>query len=128
MTDTCRITKPGAGEPVYNPATGGYDDPAPVEVYGPSVEPHKGKCRIPRRASALTSTSSTGGTASWAVGEYPLDLPVTGSEGVEPGQTVTYLTAKFDASLVDRVFGVTEPSRQSQATVRRFRMKEVVGA
>lgn len=119
MLDTCRITKPGAGAAVIDPVTLQYVDPAPSVVY-------EGRCRIPRRAVAVSTTTASGGEASWEVGEYPLDLPVDGSAAVAPGQTVTYLTAQ-DPALVGMVFGITEPILQSQATARRFRMKTVVG-
>jgi len=128
MTDTCQITKPGEGEPVFDDESGTYTDPAPVEVYGPTIAPHFGKCRIPRRAGVLTSGSaSSSGEVGWEVGEWPLDLPSVGSEDVSPGMVVDYLTAASDASLAGRQFTITEPSRQSQATARRFKVKEVIG-
>lgn len=33
MLDVVRITRPAAGEPVFNPVTGGYDVPDPEVVY-----------------------------------------------------------------------------------------------
>lgn len=122
MRDTCRITKPGEGQGPWNPNTGSYDPPPPITVY-------EGKCRIPRRSSSTTSGSAS---ETFAVGEFPLAIPVTGPEYVSgdevaPGMTVTYLTAADDPSLAGHVFGITEPSRQSQATERRFVMKENVG-
>ena len=117
MLDTCRITKPG-GTPTLDPTTLQYVDPAPVVVY-------EGKCFLPRATPGVSTAAA--GEASWQVGEYPLSLPVVGSENVAPGHTVTILTATHDASLVGLVFGITEPVRQSQATARRFRMKQVVG-
>ena len=128
MTDTCRITKDGDGERVFDDATGEYGEPERVEVYGPATAPHLGKCRIPRRAGVLTSGSaSSSGEVGWEVGEWPLDLPSVGSEDVSPGMVVDYVTAELDASLPGRRFTITEPSRQSQATARRFKVKEVLG-
>lgn len=128
MRDVCRITKAGTGERVFDDGTGQYTDPAPVEVYGPATAPQFGKCRIPRRSTALTSGAETSaGDIAWKIGEYPLDLPVIGSENVRPDQIVTYLSSDMDPALVDRVFTITEPTRQSQATARRFAMREVVG-
>jgi hypothetical protein len=123
MPDTCRITKPGGGRGQLNPATGKYDTaPEPVTVY-------EGACKIPRRDNTGSTSQATAGDETWDVGEYPLALPLeaTGSADVEPGMTVTYLTAAHDAALVGRVFGITAPGRQSTATARRFRMKEVTG-
>lgn len=123
--DTCRITKPGNGERVRDEETGTYTDPPPITVY-------EGKCRIPRRSSTTTgrsgSTADTG--TSWQVGEFPFAIPIdaAGSTDVRPGHTVTYLTAADDPSLVGQVFGITEPSRQSAATERRFKMKQVVSS
>lgn len=118
MRDTCRITKPGEGAPVLDPVTLEYVDPTATVVY-------EGPCYIPKR-TATVSDASAGG-ASWQVGEYPLELPIDGSENVAPGHTVTYLTSPDNPALVGQVFGITEPDLQSQATARRFRMKRVVG-
>lgn len=120
MTDTCRISRPGVGEPVFNNETGQYDGPDPVVVY-------QGACRIPRRMTGNSVGDARAGEASWRVGEYPLALPIDGSEAVAPGQTVTYLSSEHDPALVGQVFGITEPIRQSQATARRFVMKQTVG-
>lgn len=124
MSDTCRITRPGEGQGPFNPETGQYDDPLPVTVY-------EGKCRIPRRGTATTTTAAAGEQA-FQVGEYPFEIPVEGDgyvvgEEVKPGQTVTYLTAAYDPSLAGRVFGIVDPVFQSQATKRRFKIKANVG-
>jgi len=128
MTDTCQITKPGEGEPVFDDASGKYVAPAPVEVYGPATAPHFGKCRIPRRAGVLTSgAASQAGEVGWEIGEWPLDLPVGGTEALSPSMVVNYLTAELDASLPGRTYTLVEPARQSQSTARRFKMKEGLG-
>lgn len=129
MLDTCRITKAGVGAPVFNNTTGQYDVPAAVTVY-------QGPCRIPRRGAAPASGArSQAGEAAWAVGTYPLAIPVTGAgynaapddSEVKVGMTVTYLTAVDDPPLAGHIFGITEVPRQSQAIERRFVMKEAVG-
>lgn len=124
MTDTCRITRPGDGQGPFNSDTGQYDPPPPVTVY-------EGPCRIPPRGTASTTTANAG-EQSFQVGEYPFEIPVDGDgyvagEEVATGQTVTYLTAKYDPSLVGRVFGIVDPVYQSQATRRRFKIKTNVG-
>lgn len=129
MRDTCRITKPGeGGRGTLDRETGKYAGaPDPVVVY-------EGPCRIPKRASAQTSAAGTSaGDASWDVGEFPLDIPIAGSGykdagEVGTGMTVEYLTSADRPDLAGHVFGISEVSRQSQATVARFRMKEVVGS
>lgn len=120
MTDTCRITRPGDGDPVFNNETGQYDPPPPVTVY-------EGPCRIPPRGMSSSQAEAPG--VSWTVGEFPLDLPVTHAgyttdEHVAVGQTVEYLAAEHDTDLVGRKFGVVEVGRVSQSTARRLRVKE----
>jgi hypothetical protein len=118
MSDTCRITRPGDGDPVFDPNTGTYTDPPPVTVY-------EGPCRIPSRDVSSSQANVAG--ASWTVGEFPLDLPVAGSESVAVGNTVTYVSSAHDPSLAGRVFGVVEVGRASQATARRLRVTENMG-
>lgn len=118
MTDTCRITAPAAGDPVFNPDTGQYDSPEPVTVY-------EGKCRIPPRGTTSTATARAG-EQSFEVGEYPFDLPLSATD-VAPGQTVTYLTAPHNPDLVGRMFGIVDPVYQSQPVRRRFKIKTAVG-
>lgn len=119
MRDTCRITRPGDGSPVFNPDTGQYENPAPVTVY-------EGKCRIPTSGgNSFGFTRNGAADQSFGVGEYPLDLPAD-TVGVEPGHEVTYLTAPDAPGLEGRVFGIVSPILQSQATKLRFKMKSVV--
>jgi hypothetical protein len=125
MTDTCRITRPGDGEPVMNPDTGQYEDPSPVEVYGPATAPYFGKCRIPVTNGSSSFTRNGGADQSFGVGEYPLDVPAL-TDGIEAGQTVTYLTAPDNPALVGMVFGLTEPLLASQSTKQRWKMKATV--
>lgn len=119
MTDTCRITRPGTGSGTKNDETGQIEKPEPVVVYD-------GPCFIPRRDNMASSTSNAG-EATWEVGEYPLSLPISGSEEVKVGHTVTYLTSAHDPTLAGNVYGITGVGDQSQATARRFRMKRVTG-
>ena len=118
MLDTCRITKPGVGEPTPDPVTLQMVRPAPVVVY-------EGPCRVPRRASGASTASARAGDAAWQVGSFPLDLPFDDTDGVAPGQTVEYLSSADDPSLVGRVFGVVEVAYQSQATARRLVLRAV---
>lgn len=119
MTDTCRITKPGEGEPVFNSDTGQYEDPPPVTVY-------EGACRLRVTSDAGNISDAAAGEATWTVQDPVLSLPVVGSEAVGRGMTVEYLTAAFDAALVGRRFGIVGPHHESQATARRLRVKEAV--
>lgn len=126
MTDVCRITRPGDGEPQFNKGTGQYEDPAPVEIYGPATEPYFGKCRMPGTATGSNPFTRNGGAdQSFGVGEFPLDVPALAS-GLEAGQTVTYVSSADNPALAGMVFGLTEPVLVSQATKQRWRMKATV--
>jgi hypothetical protein len=119
MTDTCRITTPGTGDPVLNQDTGQYTDPAPVTVY-------EGKCRL-RAPAQVNAFTASGAGADWQVEQSVLSLPAL-APAVESGMTVTYLTAPLNPSLEGHVFGVVGPHRESQATAQRVIVKEIVGA
>lgn len=121
MRDTCRITRPGAGQGPFNPSTGQYDDPPPVTVY-------EGKCRIPSPNGPASTSRNGAADQSFTVGEFPLDLPVEGDgyvagESVAAGQTVTYLTAADNPALPGMVFGIVAPALSSSPTKARWRIK-----
>lgn len=97
-----------------DPETGEYVEPFPIATY-------EGPCRIPKRDGGANGSDADG----WQVGEYPLSLPIDGSELVRVGMTVTYLTSADDPALAGNVYGITREADQSQATARRFRMKRV---
>lgn len=113
--DTCRITRPSDESAEMDPETGEYVDPLPIVMY-------EGPCRIPKRDGGSASTSDADG---WQVGEYPLSLPIEGTENIRTGMTVTYLTSADDPALAGNVYGITREADQSQATARRFHMKRV---
>lgn len=118
MTDTCRITRDGDGEPVFNESTGQYDDPPRVVVY-------EGRCRIQIRST--TEQHESAGPSEVAL-QYPeLQLPIAGTDVVAVDHQVECLTAAYDPSLVDRVWTITARHEKSHATSRRLRMVEVVG-
>lgn len=118
MTDTCQITKPGTGQGPWNPSTGTYDPPPPVEVYN-------GKCRL-KTPSVVNPFQADGAGTAWQVEQSVLSLPVDAT-GIESGMTVNYLTAPYNPSLEGRVFGITGPARGSQTTAQRVLVQEVVG-
>lgn len=125
MTDTCQITKPGTGQGPWNPSTGTYDPPPPVEVYGPATAPHFGKCRLKTPSVVNPFQADSAGT-SWRVEQSVLSLPVDADLPSE-AKTVNYLTAPYNPSLEGRVFGITGPARGSQTTAQRVLVQEVVG-
>lgn len=119
MTDTCRVTKPGTGGRVLNPVTRKYEDPPPVTVY-------EGSCRLGSAGQLAGVSAAVSGEATWETQDAILHLPVAGSEGIESGQTVEYLTSPFDQALVGRKYGVVGPGDLSQGTARRLLVRRAV--
>lgn len=126
MTDTCMATMPDPdGKPIWNSATGAYDDPPPITVYGPDIEPHRGKCKL--KAPALVNPfNATAGPESWQVEQSVLSIPID-APALTAVMTVTYLTAAYNPNLAGRVFGVMGPHHESASTAQRVLVKEVVG-
>ncbi len=122
-TDTCKITLPAAAKGPINPQTGKHDQApaAPVVYQGPS--------RFPAPAAGTSSgANAAAGPEVRVTGEHDFALPfdAEGADAVRPGMVVEILTSQFMPSMVGRKFGVIADSPQSQATVRRFKVKEAV--
>ena len=120
MIDTCTITRTGVSEPVFDPETGQYTDPARLTVY-------TGKCRIQVTSIIANSTSSNAGERAYAVQGSELQLPVDGTGDVSINDVAEITAAEFDDELVGRKFTVAARHEKSQATSRRLRVEEVTG-
>lgn len=119
MVTACTITRSG-GAQVFDPNTGTYTDPAPVEVYA-------GKCKVQQKTSV--STDEVGGTVVTVLGiEVQVPVSVTGVDG---GDTVTITGAVsgyehlHDSALDGREYRVTDDPAKTFATARRLRCEEV---
>ena len=127
LTDTCRITRAGEGEPVFDEETGQYDDPEPEVVY-------EGPCRLQVKADINSNVvETTAGEREWtyltAQLQLPVDTPVEATGDVaEIGvdDVVTMLTAPYSPAMVDREFNIQGPYHKSHAVYLRFRVKEIV--
>lgn len=125
MVDTCRITRSGEGEPVFNPETGQYEKRARVTVYGPELEPHMGRCRIQdNRVQVGAPDQSSQAGLVISVQNTELQLPVDGTGHIAPGDIAEILSCRFDPSLVGHQVTIEGPHGKSQATARRLRVKE----
>lgn len=128
MTDTCRITKPGAGTGPFDEATGTYTPPDPIPVY-------EGPCLLQIRADVNSNVVEvTAGEREIAYQTAILSIPITapvGSTGnpadVRIDMTAIYLTAENDPSLVGRQFRIKATLVKTRATARRLRVTETVG-
>jgi hypothetical protein len=127
-TDTCRITRAGSGERVFNEGTGQYTDPARVTVY-------EGPCRVQVKADINSNVvETTAGEREWTYLTGQLQLPVgddprivTGeTKNIRPDMIAECLTAPFDDDLPGRLFNIQGTYHKSQAVYRRFRVREVV--
>lgn len=144
MVDVCRITKPGVGKGPFNNATGQYDAPAPVVVYGPgSVDEDgvpitddtelgqqilAGKCRIQVRSDI--NSNAVEAVVAEHEGTYrtaTLQLPITGTGQIPLDAQAEILAAPYDAEMVGRVFNVhAETKGKTVATHRRYSIREVL--
>jgi hypothetical protein len=127
LTDTCRVTGPGEGEPVWNEEAGQYDDPEPTVVY-------EGPCRIQVKADINSNVvETTAGEREWTYLTAQLQLPTETPEeaigdvtAIKVDNVVTMLTAPYSPAMVDRKFNIQGPYHKSHAVYLRFRVKEVV--
>ena len=113
-TATCTVTRPGAGEPVFDPNTGGYTDPAPVAVYA-------GACLV----------TPTGGERAVDFGEGPVvlrsyDVQIEDtSVAFRVGDDVT-ITDSRDPLAVGMTLDVLDVPKSEHVTVRRLTCEEVL--
>ncbi|CAN5191117.1 hypothetical protein BH23ACT9_BH23ACT9_08700 [soil metagenome] len=103
MTSTVTISRAGPGDPVFNPDTGGYDNPPPVEVY-------TGRALI--RPIIRSAEDVHFGGQSVALSIYNVTLPLEAIP--EPGDVLDVLTSPdpllSDLTLiVDEVFADALP-------------------
>ena len=115
MVDTCIITA-GGGTPTWDDANGQWNAPAATTVY-------EGKCRV--QVPNVAENEADAGERAWTVQSALVNLPVSGSESVQVGHTVTITSASLDGALSGRVYTVTADHSKSFATARRLRCEEV---
>ena len=116
MVDACSVTRAGADAAAFNPATGGYTQPDPVDVYA-------GKCRVQVTDALNEQTPEYGGrevTLQQAIVSVPID-----ATGIQVGDVVTITAANYDPELVGVTYRVLAIHRKTHATARRLRCEEV---
>lgn len=114
MVDSCTITR--AGDPVFDPDTGTYTDPAPTTVY-------EGKCRIQLSDALFPQTREVGGGLV-TVQRLTVQLPVAGTDAVAVGDTVEVTSAVNDPALVGKRYRITGSHAKTHATTRRLAVEE----
>ena len=109
MRDVCTISR----------VTGTTEDgdgreiPDRTVIYGPAVEPHKGKCKV--QANQLTDMSPEVGGATVTVQRYRVDIPVSAGP-IEVGDLIETRGRQF------RVTGLHDKTWQ---TAQRLPVEEV---
>ena len=146
MIDVCTITMPGVGKGPFNETTMQYDTPPRVIVYGPGsvdkvtkvpLQPDSdlnrailaGKYRIQVR-SDINSNAVEAVVAEheWTYRTATLQLPIFGTGHLESNYVANIVTCTYDDSLTGREFNLqAETKGKSQATHRRFRIRELMG-
>ena len=116
MVDACIVSAPGSGEPTWDDESGQWVPPSGGTSYS-------GKCRV--QVPNVAENEADAGERAWTVQAAIVSLPVSGSESVGVGHTVTITAAAHDSALVGRVYTVTAEHQKTYATARRLRCEEV---
>lgn len=117
MVDACTIAHPG-GEPVFDPSSGTYTDPASTTIYS-------GKCEV-QVSDGLNARETEAGGTELTVSRVTVKVPVSAT-GVRVGDvvTITAVHPDGDADLVGQEFSVKGPHGKTFATARRLQVERV---
>jgi hypothetical protein len=109
LPDTCRITRAGAGERVFNNATGKWDEPPRTVLYD----------GLPCRAAAWQGQSNVvqAGEQPVSLRGYNLTLPVS-VDDLAVDDSVEILTSE-DSYLVGKFLRIEDPKGSSLGVQRR---------
>ena len=117
MTDECSITR-AAGEPVFDPTTGGYTHPAPTTVY-------TGQCGVQAYSPGNPTAADFGGREV-TLTSFILKLPMDAGPP-EVGDDVEITASAHDPHMPGARYTVQLVQRKSHASVRRVLMEEATG-
>lgn len=117
MLDACRIERPGAGQGVFNEATGQYDPPASTLVY-------EGPCRV-QVTDGLNVQDAQAGERLVTIQRLTLHLPVSTSAGVQVDDVAVMTVATYDDALLGRRYRVDGLHAKSGATARRVQVEGI---
>lgn len=116
MRDTCTVVDPSSTAPVWNPTTLQYDE-VPATVY-------TGKCRLRRSGMQARQGEQAGQlfVEQGAILSLPFSEPTSAAVGKDHVVTVT--ASESDVGMVGAKFTVSATPHQSDATARRFPVKD----
>lgn len=114
-TATCTITRPGAGEPVFDPETGGYTDPPPDTIY-------TGDCLVTPEGGDRVQQFGEGPVV---LRSYTVQIADT-TTAVKVGDTITVTGSRDPLLAADRTLVVLDVPKSELVTVRRLIAEEVL--
>jgi hypothetical protein len=124
MTDTCRVTRAVAGSGDIDPVTGLPVTGDSTVIYGPTINPHKGKSRLRTggtvTAGALRQSAGDVATQVASVLSVPVSAPrLLVDDRVE-------ILSSADPSLPALVFTISGLVPGSQMTAQRVQVTAVI--
>lgn len=123
MVDQCIISRASGEAGPLDPETGTRTPPPTVDIYGPGILPHQGKCKVQTYEAFESKPES--GQHVYTVQRYTLHIPVGGPQ-MAIDDRVEITASELDANLVGRVYRVSGLHHKSLATAQRLLIDEVV--
>mgnify|MGYP007060833307 CR=1 FL=1 len=119
MQDQCQVTR-RASEGARDPETGKVTYPDPTVLYGPDVEPHRGKCRV--RMPYANAAVMVDAGATLVMQQTHLSLPW--DVVLERGDVVEILDSD-NPLLVGKTFTIRPLPTGSQQSANRYGIEAV---
>lgn len=116
MRDACTIVDPAGASQVWNPVTLQYDT-VDATVY-------TGKCKVRFGNTGVRQGEQAGQLFIEQSATLSLPIDAAGSADVRKNHVATITASATDAALVGVKLTIEAPRRQSNATSRRFPVKE----
>jgi Family of unknown function (DUF6093) len=113
MVDECAVTRHEDEAGTWDEAAGDFVIPP-----GSTTTVYLGPCKVQTRQAAIVEADV--GERQVGIVRWEIHLPVTGSEDVARGDTVTVTASVLDDALVGRQFTVTGPFVGTAKTARRL--------
>lgn len=124
MVDTVEVTRVTGPPGEIDPETGEREPAPTTTVYGPDVQPHRGRAKV-QTYEPYESTRKSGEHV-YTEQRYQLHFPV-GAPQVKVGDTATVVASQYDPNLVGRKYQVAGLLHKSMATAQRLLVDEITG-
>lgn len=117
MVDQCLIRR-RTGETT---GPGGVITPEYEVLYGPDLEPYRGKCRLQQPTG--TAQEQESGEANVLLIRFELQLPVS-AVGLQADDEVLMTASVHDSDLPGREFLIRSVAHKTHAVMRRLQLEE----